>query len=398
MKLMLIKHQRKFLPVGHGAFFIERLFVDKKRVMTAVYDCGDSKGGKIVQSFAQNEFAADPNDKIDILFISHFDSDHVNGLLNITPYLSSRTRVFLPFYYPGMQSLYDSTKRDGIEQVIRILRNVQIEPIRVRYRADIEQLPDINVEEDDFDEMGRVIDSGQPLAKYWAGIPIWRYVPFNLFDEQKLFDDFEAKVLSELNLTLSNPDSIQVKQWDSKVLTTLRRIYQSFNNMTINDNSLIVLSDVYPGGHHHYCFRSFSEDYLHDVVPHLGFCPPFVFDDIFYKIYASCLYTGDTVLKRGTLSKSKYYMRYEDFLVKLKRYVDRVSLMQCPHHGSGNNINLATLCDCMSLRMFCNFDTSDMSNQVFFLNKTNLKSVWKNIIQVTEQPNTVFEEFYSFYF
>ena len=49
---MKVSHERRFLPVGHGAFFIERLFVEGKRVFTAVYDCGDSDAGKLVKQFA----------------------------------------------------------------------------------------------------------------------------------------------------------------------------------------------------------------------------------------------------------------------------------------------------------------------------------------------------------
>ena len=392
---MRVEHQRKFLPVGHGAFFIERLFVDDNRVMTAVYDCGDSNGGNTVQGFAQTEFGTDQNEKIDILFISHFDSDHVNGLLKIKPYLSSRTRVFLPFYYPHLQNVYNPIKRDGIEQVIGVLGSVHINPIRVRYRADDEQFPDIDVDEYDFDQRESVIDSGQPIAKYWAGIPVWRYVPFNLFDEQKLFNDFKAKVKHKLNWTFAKLDNVNL--WTPQDIRILRRVYQSFGILTINDNSLMVLSDARPKHLYHSFICEVSGDYLHDVDPRFRNSHTWFINNHFSS-YVSCLFTGDTVLKRGSRSKSKYYMRYEDFLTKLKRYVDKVSLMQCPHHGSGNNINFATLCDCMSLRIFCNFDTSDMSNKVFFLNSTNLKSVWKNIIQVTEQPNTVFEEWSLLYY
>lgn len=62
--------QRIFHPVGQGAFYSER-----HENYNIVYDCGSvnvSKGKKVVsQSFSKDEI-------IDILFISHFDYDHVS--------------------------------------------------------------------------------------------------------------------------------------------------------------------------------------------------------------------------------------------------------------------------------------------------------------------------------
>ncbi len=42
---MNIRINRTFLPVGHGAFFVERLYVDEQRVLTAVYDGGSAEEG-----------------------------------------------------------------------------------------------------------------------------------------------------------------------------------------------------------------------------------------------------------------------------------------------------------------------------------------------------------------
>lgn len=69
----LIEHKRKFLPVGHGAFFVERLYVNEQRVLSAVYDCGDSNNGTMVHNYITQEFGANKESKemIDLLFLSH---------------------------------------------------------------------------------------------------------------------------------------------------------------------------------------------------------------------------------------------------------------------------------------------------------------------------------------
>lgn len=85
----------------------------------------------MVHNYITQEFGANKESKemIDLLFLSHFDSDHVNGLEYLQPHLSSKTRVFLPFYYAHMQSIYDRNKREDIEYVISILGQHNVKPI-----------------------------------------------------------------------------------------------------------------------------------------------------------------------------------------------------------------------------------------------------------------------------
>ncbi len=77
-----MRHTRTYYPVGHGAFFVEKLDYGAEHPFIAVYDCGDSAKGTLVHKYAQQEFGKTEDgfrEKIDILFISHFDSDHING-------------------------------------------------------------------------------------------------------------------------------------------------------------------------------------------------------------------------------------------------------------------------------------------------------------------------------
>ena len=242
---MMIKHERKFLPVGHGAFFIERLYVDDKRILTAVYDCGDSHGGAIVQKYADQEFNSptEPNEKIGILFISHFDHDHVNGLQYLKPYLNERTRVFLPYFYDNLISVYNRDKRVGVESVISVLTGSGIVPIKVRSHSEEGQRQVVDLDEYNFEQNGYVIESGQPIVKRGAGQIIWKYVPFNLFNEKELYTQFEEAITESPNWDsskLRDPNS-----WTKEDISFLNHIYGSFSNQSINDTSLIVLSDSF---------------------------------------------------------------------------------------------------------------------------------------------------------
>ena len=378
---MRVKHIRKFMPVGHGAFFIERLFVEDRRVLTAVYDCGDSDAGTKIDAYAKQEFGQpyDENrDTIDILFISHFDDDHINGLKYLQPYLKQRTRVFMPFYYAHLQNVYDKNKRTGIAIVISVLNKLSIKPVLISYSSGEEQGGVIDVEEYDFERTNYTISSGQPIVKKVQGLPIWRYVPFNLFNEQLHYQHFLNKVKNSLRW---NDAKLQdAAHWTDQDIKDLRGVYNSFRGTTINDNSLIILSDKPKDVYFGYAHTVQAEYYKQH-----GYCSSCC-------CHISCLYTGDTVLRRGVRKTSKYVDRYETFLQDLLQYTDRISLMQIPHHGSGNNSNIASLCDCVSLRLFCNYATADLRTSITMLSLSKLRTVWKCIYSVTEDVVSKYEE------
>lgn len=386
---MRVEQVRKFMPVGHGAFFIERLFVEGQRVLTVVYDCGDSDAGRKVELNAKQEFGL-PGDEswesIDVLFISHFDDDHINGLQYLQPYLKHTARVFMPFYYAHLQNVYDRNKRTGIATIFSILAPLNIKPVLVGYSGTERQGGEIDIDEYDFERVNHSINGGLPIVKIVNGHPIWRYVPFNLFNERLHYQHFSNKVKNDLHW---NDAKLQdAAHWTDHDIKDLRRIYNSFAGTTINDNSLIVLSDKMVGccGHYHTgqseCFKQ------------LDYCPDL---RCLNHCCISCLYTGDTVLKRGVRKMSKYVDRYETLIKNLEQYIGRLSLMQIPHHGSGNNSNIASLCDCISLRLFCNYDTKDLRTTITMLSLSRLESVMKTIYSITEDAKSVFEEKFHYW-
>ena len=67
--------ERVFAPVGQGAFYFERHNLFSGQTFTMVYDCGalyvSSSKKRVISSFLKDEI-------IDVLFISHFDYDHIS--------------------------------------------------------------------------------------------------------------------------------------------------------------------------------------------------------------------------------------------------------------------------------------------------------------------------------
>lgn len=70
---------RTFHPVGHGAFYTEKHMIDGDP-FTIVYDCGSMSPKKIDLKNMVEKFFTEDQPIIDILFISHFDEDHINGI------------------------------------------------------------------------------------------------------------------------------------------------------------------------------------------------------------------------------------------------------------------------------------------------------------------------------
>ncbi len=93
---------RVFHPVGQGAFYSERHFVNGSE-FTVVYDCGsttlkkDELSRKIKSIFPKSH-------SIDVLFISHFHADHINGIEFLKEHCNIK-RVVLPLLDESAKAL-----------------------------------------------------------------------------------------------------------------------------------------------------------------------------------------------------------------------------------------------------------------------------------------------------
>lgn len=67
---------RTIHPVGQGAFYSEIFSTRKKKFFTVVYDCGHNKR-------ASSKAEIEKLDTVDLIFISHFHDDHINGIREI---------------------------------------------------------------------------------------------------------------------------------------------------------------------------------------------------------------------------------------------------------------------------------------------------------------------------
>jgi hypothetical protein len=177
--------------------------------------------------------------QIDALFISHFDSDHVNGIDVLAKHMNKYTKVYIPFYYSKFKILYDRGTRLAITMVENVLNQTGIRPILIKYRPLQEYLgyrgedvDDRNIDNDNTGEphedgVGNlIIESGTriPLSHIGGKKPkipysVWEYVPFMIHDEQEIFNAFQ-KEASNQGINLKNLSDLLPEQIDNPNIRT----------------------------------------------------------------------------------------------------------------------------------------------------------------------------------
>ena len=175
---------RTIHPVGHGGFFTEEL-CDATECYNVVYDCGTRNGTILLEREINKAFNRKLS--VDLLFISHFDRDHVSGLKELARrnLLNSSTKVVMPFHYPSYFVILNPFLYAYYEQCMLILRSTG---------ATIVEVKELNPFEDEY---GRYLDRPQasdasfeqlrgsiPSGSRITLSPKWIYIPFNLNDSK----------------------------------------------------------------------------------------------------------------------------------------------------------------------------------------------------------------------
>jgi ribonuclease BN (tRNA processing enzyme) len=118
----MIKTLLRFHPIGQGCFYsgiLSPIWGNKR--FHFVLDCGtDSKMAFLENEV--NEFKRNINKCLDLLIISHFDNDHVNGVVKLLENIKCR-RLIIPYYEPILRlSLYAKSESDN-NKYLKMLEN-----------------------------------------------------------------------------------------------------------------------------------------------------------------------------------------------------------------------------------------------------------------------------------
>lgn len=317
--------QRKFHTIGQGAFYSER-----HENFNIVYDCGTewkNRAKKTLDRVITQSFSED--DTIDILFISHFDYDHVSKIHTLKEHVKEIKKVVLPLLHDSEIILLCNFYRALSINILTLINNPndffgdKTEIIFVKPSENSERPIENNTDIQDLDNLTQSnvnkleIESGTKFTI--NGNKNWVFIPYNynhthnsiaLINELKTAGFNTDKLKSDSNYTLdkitkdvSMPKSIGGKK--------LREIYDKLNGR-INQNSMFLYSGPIPNtDHHKFCFTG---DNIYCNCKNLNFHKN-------YSDRVGCVYTGD-----GDLNIVKINAIFKIFW-------DNVGTIQIPHHG-----------------------------------------------------------------
>ena len=316
---------------GCGSFCTESFYYypwnDRKRHFNVVYDCGSSDLKQEVQNKAMNYFSHYGN--IDLLFISHLDEDHVNGIKALRQFMDSETKVFLPYFEDSYRLLSGKGYFAYYFDLVDYLSQNEIPIIFIGADSESE-----GNERFDIEGLGQPDPYPSGSVFYLRGHHcIWEYIPFNIqeFNIQESVDiNLVKEVCKDNKMTEAEVDSCFKHQpIDDKILKKLKQVYKDkriskiYSGVTeANMSSMLLISKE---GDCKVMHCEVLEGWRTDINSS-QINLKYTADD--YSLNkASCLYTGDAGLKKDEFFNIvlKYYR---------KHLPNGVGIMQIPHHGT----------------------------------------------------------------
>lgn len=325
---MILK--RTFHPVGHGAFYTERFYDDmNNNIANVVFDCGRFETAKAkwsepkykgwIENYIDNYSGLRVGDTIDILFVSHFHTDHIIGVDHLLKKYNVK-KIVLPLISPLhiLDSLY--LTRRGSNQyntLVNFYENClnDNESNKICF-VNVAESPDTKVlEMDEFlnSDNLRLISE---LLLITNGL--WYYKPFYQVDTTK-----EAELIRRLKrkfpdiFVQGNLDRKKlIEKFKAKGAKAFKKIYEAvFGEKKHNSYSLTLFSGIHC---HDKCYRKCHISMSSNSADNPRLCS------------VNCLYMGDYEALNTGLNTLKSFYSYE---------WGRIGILQVPHHGSEKNSN-----------------------------------------------------------
>lgn len=353
---------RVFHPIGQGAFYSER-----HDNFNIVYDCGEWKNSKRATKVVEESF--EKSSTIDILFISHFDFDHVSKINVLKKSFDIRFCI-LPVIYPEQKKLLSSFYQTlGYSDIVGLINNpseyfgsetkiieVEIEP------ANNENDEADNISTDDL-QTTKTIKSGTKI--YAKQLEDWIYVPYNKNCEERIEELKRLFEEKDLNIEKFKEDI----NYGIKKRKTIQQIYTKLTG-GINSNSMLLYSGPdckTPMHYNSYFCESLRSCFCARCFPA---CIPF-------SDKPGCIFTGDANLS--------------DIQNVFKKYWDFVGTIQVPHHGSAISFDFNFFNHGKNIFIFP--ASYGNSNTYGHPAQNVICNIIKNgscFIHVTEHPETIF--------
>lgn len=329
--------KRVFHPIGQGAFYSERH--DDYNI---VYDCGEWKNSKESTRLVENSFSS--NSVIHMLFISHFDFDHVSKIdvlknnftiqICILPLLTDDQKQIMTSFYKSLAKA-TITNFDNLITLINNPEQYFGTQTKIIYVKDVSK-ENKNNEEDSrspisYDSLksdfkfknATEIESGTQISFNHN----WIYMPYNINYSQrkKELEDIFATPDPATGECLDILEFIKNIDYALKNCSKIKKIYDKLQGK-INLNSMLL----YSGPSLNKQSTLLLSDRLYGKCSHF---PTYWSNE--YNIWnkPACIFTGDTNLNSVDIKEIFHdYWHY-------------VGTIQLPHHGAESAFAFSLLND-----------------------------------------------------
>ncbi len=322
-------HMRRFfLPVGQGAFYLERFWLpDQEHPINVVYDCGSCSGKEILPSVIRELFHK--REEIAAVFLSHLHEDHVNGLPSLLQHCHVKKVYFPEIDNEDILLLQLQNRANGLADHAFSQRLLQSLPDPRSHLFPTSETMWISVREANAD-IDKEDDSRRKFPQSLSDLcekslsaqgDDWLFVPFN-FHRKFIVDKLRERLCESLHLERNElTNDILRARWEQnektrrKIKTVFKSIVGEFNtnSMTLfsgwrsnNGFQIAQCGCPCPNPHYRRCFLNEPSS-------------------------AGCLYTGDY-----NASGSKEWKTLKEHY---KQYWHSIGCVQIPHHGSNENFN-----------------------------------------------------------
>lgn len=376
------KYSYHFYPVGQGLFSsgsIRRHGEGKSRFLW-VYDCGSSSSQSLLDNGIDRlDHFAGERKRIDLLVLSHFDHDHISGVVRLLqkfrigtlmlPYMPLAQRLIIAFeeggrgaddpmtdFYLNPVAFFLAQDGPGIERILFVPPSGNEGPAYPGELPNSRELgpedePKIDFEPDrpqDTDDAGSLIQAGQqgaktteigflrPGSRITSLSCLWEFIPYNDDPLDPITPEFERKAAEHRDALLSTTNSAA----RNNSLRQLKEAYDDHFGAGSVERNIISLF-LYSGpiysswmtcwlmkgrslsgpGLRHWQPWPFPE--MHRWEPHEPPKEPL-------RHRCSILYSGDGYL--DTNDRLQKLMKYLD-----ERRVRHIGVFQVMHHGSEAN-------------------------------------------------------------
>ena len=180
----------------------------------------------------------------------------------------------------------------------------------------------------------RIIKSGAKLSNDWLGKISWIFMPINNWDAQKI-----SQLKKELEILLKpilGKTTIDWSNLSDEIIPMIDQHRQKINNIykkifgSANNGSMLLYSGINDVNHQIHSHHFFNCCQCECCLRWRGY-------HYFHRDKEACLYTGDANLLDGFQIRN--LQKIVDSLI------DRIGLMQIPHHGSIKNFSCKAYSD-----------------------------------------------------